>query len=946
MRHDPGWKDTLMVKKAAQATPNQLLRRARLERGWTQKVVADRIGAPNDMMVTRWERGTAFPSAYYIERLCQLFEQKASDLDLLPASSLVEPAPPAAVNLDTAERELKQQPHAPIGLAPAPVASFLLDPAIPQVARNEDRIVGRAGLLQQVKQELAEAGGGTAIALHGLPGVGKTTLAALLVADPQVQDCFPGGILWAGLGPAPNMQGVLAHWARLLGVSLTQGERAMTQEELIQQLHLAIGHRRMLLVIDDAWTEQEALALQVGGDQCVHLLTTRLPQVAFAFATQQRLLIPELNVQTGVELLAHYVPALVTENPQAMEELVSAVGGLPLALTLLGHYLAAQAISGQPRRLQTALQRLHERQHRFQISMPVASNERSPGLPSQTPLSLHTAIALSTQLLDAESSRVFCALCLFPAKPASFSEEAALAVAQCALETLDTLWDRGLLESSGLARYMLHQTVREYGQQQQQEETLQRRFVAYMVGYLHTHQREYAALEQELASIQEALELAHTLQMNQELLAGLRAGMSFFQARGLYRMAEQALWHAWEAVRKQGDAKEQALVLQYLALTLCKLGKYARAKELAEQGLALTGSLDEKQLRSRLLQTLGDIADNEGDGERAEACYHEGFQLARHTQDTLLLCSLSINCGKIAWFQGRQTQALHHYEEAVQLARQHQYLEELGLALCSIGGLWLDYGNYAKAERYLQEGLQIAQQLGQRENLCYVYNNLGGIAFCRGEFVRASAYYQQGQEQARQIQHRALLSYLLVEQGECLILQHEYVQARQILLEAVAIARQIQHAEYLSHGLSTLGQTIAYMETYDHAIEYFQESLTLAQQLARPLRLITLFTEWGEIELFHGLFDAARRHFQDVLAFDVEEQHYPDRLALAHYGLAQIAYHEQNIGKAREHAAESIRLFEKIGYYKAQEVQAWMKALPEGHAMLPEQVQTAQEGTP
>src|SRR5215831_15442144 len=72
-----------MRKKAVQAIPNQLLRRARLERGWTQKVVAERIGAPNDVMVTRWENGTAFPSAYYVERLCQLFEQKASDLGLL-----------------------------------------------------------------------------------------------------------------------------------------------------------------------------------------------------------------------------------------------------------------------------------------------------------------------------------------------------------------------------------------------------------------------------------------------------------------------------------------------------------------------------------------------------------------------------------------------------------------------------------------------------------------------------------------------------------------------------------------------------------------------------------------------------------------------------------------------------------------------------------------------
>src|SRR5215471_10703686 len=83
-----------MVKKAAQATPNQLLRRARLERGWTQRVVAERIGAPHDLMVTRWERGTAFPSPYYIERLCQLFDLRASDLGLLKEPPPMASSPP------------------------------------------------------------------------------------------------------------------------------------------------------------------------------------------------------------------------------------------------------------------------------------------------------------------------------------------------------------------------------------------------------------------------------------------------------------------------------------------------------------------------------------------------------------------------------------------------------------------------------------------------------------------------------------------------------------------------------------------------------------------------------------------------------------------------------------------------------------------------------------
>ena len=81
-----------MVKKTARTTPNHLLRRARLERRWTQKDVADRIGAPLDLNVTRWERGTAWPSAYYVQKLCELFGKSVGELGLLP------PQPESAVS--------------------------------------------------------------------------------------------------------------------------------------------------------------------------------------------------------------------------------------------------------------------------------------------------------------------------------------------------------------------------------------------------------------------------------------------------------------------------------------------------------------------------------------------------------------------------------------------------------------------------------------------------------------------------------------------------------------------------------------------------------------------------------------------------------------------------------------------------------------------------------
>ena len=43
-----------MVKKAAQATPNRMLRVARKERGWTQQQVADRISQARDTIA--WKK--------------------------------------------------------------------------------------------------------------------------------------------------------------------------------------------------------------------------------------------------------------------------------------------------------------------------------------------------------------------------------------------------------------------------------------------------------------------------------------------------------------------------------------------------------------------------------------------------------------------------------------------------------------------------------------------------------------------------------------------------------------------------------------------------------------------------------------------------------------------------------------------------------------------------
>jgi len=61
--------------------PNLKLRNARTRNSWTQQDVADRIGT-TPLSVGRWERGEAFPSAYYRQRLCDLFGMSPEELGL------------------------------------------------------------------------------------------------------------------------------------------------------------------------------------------------------------------------------------------------------------------------------------------------------------------------------------------------------------------------------------------------------------------------------------------------------------------------------------------------------------------------------------------------------------------------------------------------------------------------------------------------------------------------------------------------------------------------------------------------------------------------------------------------------------------------------------------------------------------------------------------------
>src|SRR5260370_6253756 len=170
-----------------------LLRAERKRCGWSQAQLAEALGI-TPKTVTRWELGITMPFPYHREKLSALFGKTLQELGF-PQNTDENDALKRAVRSRVSDVSLQ--------------TSFLTDPTIPVQIRSTDPLRRRDDLLMLVRASLFAEDTVFVTGLSNFRSIGKTPLALALATDRQVQAHFRGGILWAELGPHPDVLGVL-----------------------------------------------------------------------------------------------------------------------------------------------------------------------------------------------------------------------------------------------------------------------------------------------------------------------------------------------------------------------------------------------------------------------------------------------------------------------------------------------------------------------------------------------------------------------------------------------------------------------------------------------------------------------------------------------------------------------------------------------------------------
>jgi nucleoside phosphorylase len=173
-------------------------------------------------------------------------------------------------HLEPAKRELTPASEPPPQPSSA-AASVIKGPVRLAVHRSEQELVGRDELLAEVRRALDDDTH-RGVALHGMSGVGKTSIAETIGATDNERGVYPGGVFEVTGASEDLFLSGLAAIADTLGTPLGVTEE---QKVGIARQRLLQATKRTLLVIDDLnptapWVERELRSLP----GCVRVLAT------------------------------------------------------------------------------------------------------------------------------------------------------------------------------------------------------------------------------------------------------------------------------------------------------------------------------------------------------------------------------------------------------------------------------------------------------------------------------------------------------------------------------------------------------------------------------------------------------------------------------------------------------------------------------------------------
>ncbi len=711
-----------------------------------------------------------------------------------------------------------------------PVGSPLLPAATPtagmatappfQAPTAPLHFVGRHHDSELLQQQLTQPSrGSSVVALVGMAGMGKTTLAAHVAQ--QLRTHFTDGVLWAYVASSDPLD-ILGSWAQALGYDF--GGLADV-EARAAALRGVIAERRLLLILDDVRSLSRVRPLLVGGATSATLLTTRDLDVATALNAAVHHL-TEMSADDGEQLLMRVLGEnRVQAELDAARQICTLLQNLPLAVEI-----TAQRLRSRPRR---RLQDMAERLRDIQERLALAISDRA----------VRTSFMVSWESLDHEQQRIFALLGVWAGRSFAVPALAALAgldlyLTEDRLFALTTLSLLNEEEEGGgtTVRYRQHPLLADFAREQlgtARDDYLC--MIHYYLAFAQEQQHQYPAIQPEWNNLMAAIRQAFEWQEWQVVIDFTAALAEPWLARARYAEARRA--YGWARVAATELGNEHALVdcLLRWGQVCIEQYDYDEAEQLITAALEVTQTLQLSNETAHANYHLARIALDRADYEQAERWLAESQQLFQQLQNQEGLSVVYSQQALLAYRRGYLKVGKALCNQILELDHAADLLTGRLPALRLLADIALEEQDYPVAEAFCNQALALCEELHNRSELASVYYSLTVVIRCQQKLELAQELARRAIDYCDVTGNRGVKALSLHELSRIYLLTDQHAKAIAASEEGMNLLLAIPDNFNLVYILRQLGEAYLAAGQESNAQKAWAAALKLAETQQHPL---------------------------------------------------------------------------------------------------------------